>query len=227
MEYTVGSVADFISGKTTANKPKVVKKQIQKSSPNKRKAELVDEMEVTKPKKAKKKVPDNVDAISPLNGKGNKKLKKRKVQPVYQPDSDQKIAKGGRKLKEKSKEFKDQVDDTVTELTETKTLEGKKTPKHNAERRIEKKEKEERLEDPEIAARTIFIGNVPLGTSKKNLKKLFGTYGSIETIRFRGLPVADPNVPKKVAAIKQEFHPNRKSCISYIRYAESVLSIYV
>ncbi|XP_057654666.1 RNA-binding protein 34 [Diorhabda carinulata] len=74
--------------------------------------------------------------------------------------------------------------------------------------------------DPEELLRTVYVGNVPIDCKKKNIKSVFKKYGPIETLRFRGIPVADPKIPKKVAAIKKEFHPDRKSIFCFIRFVK-------
>lgn len=53
--------------------------------------------------------------------------------------------------------------------------------------------------DPELEARTIFVGNVPGGTKKKILRKLFKECGTVETIRLRGGAPNKPTKLKKVA----------------------------
>lgn len=83
-------------------------------------------------------------------------------------------------------------------------------------KQVEKKVK--RIPDPEELQRTIYVGNVPINSKKKQIKSVFKKYGPIETLRFRGIPVADPKIPKKVAAITKEFHPDRKSIFCYIRF---------
>ncbi|KAK3580373.1 hypothetical protein CHS0354_001488 [Potamilus streckersoni] len=88
-------------------------------------------------------------------------------------------------------------------------------PKMDREQqRLKRKLKLKRIKDTD--PRTIFIGNLPLSVTKKKLMKLFKKYGEIENIRYRCLPPADPNIPKKVVAIKKDFHSQRHNCVAYI-----------
>ncbi|XP_072169120.1 RNA-binding protein 34-like [Diadema setosum] len=83
-----------------------------------------------------------------------------------------------------------------------------------------KKIADQMTDDPAVLARTVFVGNLPLSVKKKELKGLFKVYGHIESIRFRSMGVADPNVSKKVAAIKKELTPNRSSFNAYIVFKD-------
>lgn len=56
-------------------------------------------------------------------------------------------------------------------------------------------ENDERLE------RTLFVGNVPLTATQKDIKKLFKPFGEVETVRIRGVTPENPRLPKKVALL--------------------------
>ena len=44
--------------------------------------------------------------------------------------------------------------------------------------------------------RTVFVGNVPLDTSRKQIEKLFGKHGTIEKVWFRSIALAhDSKIP--------------------------------
>ncbi|XP_076234456.1 uncharacterized protein LOC143179224 [Calliopsis andreniformis] len=75
------------------------------------------------------------------------------------------------------------------------------------------------LEELKMDKRTIFIGNLPVEVTKKQLKKEFKKHGYIETIRLRGIVAKTLNMPKKVAAITKEMHPKLKSVHAYIRFS--------
>ncbi|RZB39440.1 RNA-binding protein 34, partial [Asbolus verrucosus] len=132
-------------------------------------------------------------------------------------------------LKRNSVKTTDQINSVSTEKTPKKrklldTNENGSKPKksknsENAERRITQKVKnEKREEDPELLSRTVFVGNLPVTLNTKKFKKLFAKYGNIEAVRIRGVPIADPKTSKKVALIKKEFHPERKSFHGYVRF---------
>nr|XP_023018728.1 RNA-binding protein 34 [Leptinotarsa decemlineata] len=244
MEYTVGSLADLISGTNTPDKPKVVKKQFIKNEKvdstngidkkpklkdavKKKKSETGNSVEyelVKKTKKLKKRkaddLPDSTDDVKII------KKKKRRVDSAdsenerssenYQnleqcdlPDST-----GVKKTKKKKSKLNKNSD--IADSDDMKSSENLQNAKRRVEKAIEKKKKVYSEED---TARTIFVGNVPIKTGKKVLKEHFRKYGPIESLRFRGIPVADPKTAKKVAAIKKEFHPDRNSILCYIRFA--------
>ncbi|CAF5129491.1 unnamed protein product, partial [Rotaria sp. Silwood1] len=55
---------------------------------------------------------------------------------------------------------------------------------------IQKKttKQEREYEDSSIVnAQTVFVGNVPIGCSQKELKKLFSQFGTVKSIRLRNL----------------------------------------
>ncbi|CAH1164550.1 unnamed protein product [Phaedon cochleariae] len=199
MDYTVGSLADLISGSNTPNKPQVIKKKI------KRKSVPLDQ------------TPQ--DAGPTISKKKSKTVKSEDVLVSESPNAS---------LKSEKKKKKRKLDDTDMDLVDSGAEEDvgipEKKPKltqndQNAERRVKKKLKEEKkVENPEELARTIFVGNVPIKTNKKKVRRHFKKYGPIESLRFRGIPVADPKTSKKVAAIKKEFHPDRSNVYCYIRF---------
>ena len=87
-----------------------------------------------------------------------------------------------------------------------------------------KRKREVLLENEDVIkehnARTIFVGNVPHDVTIKKLTKLFEKYGSVESVRLRCPPLADPRVPKKVAVIKRDFHPERNSMHAFVRFVD-------
>ncbi|XP_063919236.1 RNA-binding protein 34-like [Zophobas morio] len=106
-------------------------------------------------------------------------------------------------------------------LEEDEPVKKKSKNAKNAEKRLSSKNKPKKQEeDPELRSRTVFVGNLPISVTPKKFKKLFTKYGQVESVRIRGVPVADPKTPKKVAIIKKEFHPDRKSFHGYVRFQE-------
>lgn len=116
-------------------------------------------------------------------------------------------------VKKPKKQKRKILDTDILDSDDSDTEEPKKKKKIIKDSEIEKKV----VEDPELKARTVFVGNVPLKCSKKSIKKLFRKYGIIDSLRIRGIPVANPKMTKKVAVIKQEFHPERNNVLCYIR----------
>eukprot|EP00795_Rhopilema_esculentum_P008697 gene8697-14717_t len=80
--------------------------------------------------------------------------------------------------------------------------------------------RESTVDEAERLSRTIFVGNVSIDATKKELKSIFSKYGKVESVRFRSVPVAGPKHSKKVAILKKEFHPERNTMNAYIVYEE-------
>ncbi|CAH1406519.1 unnamed protein product [Nezara viridula] len=68
--------------------------------------------------------------------------------------------------------------------------------------------------------RTIFIGNLPKTVERHELRKWFSRFGKVECVRLRSAPLADLEMPKKVAVIKKSFHENRSNIHAYIRFKD-------
>ncbi|CAF0952938.1 unnamed protein product [Didymodactylos carnosus] len=78
-------------------------------------------------------------------------------------------------------------------------------------------------EDPMIAnKRTIFVGNVPISCNQKDLKKLFSSYGKIESVRLRNIVPSEPKISKRVSFIRKQFHPSQKSLTAFIRFSHDI-----
>lgn len=68
---------------------------------------------------------------------------------------------------------------------------------------------------------TIFIGNVPVTTKEKELKKIFKAYGPIESVRFRSVPLNPKGKePLKVAFHRGAFAEGRDTMCAYIVYKD-------
>ncbi|CAH1958676.1 unnamed protein product [Acanthoscelides obtectus] len=250
MEYTIGSVADLITGKHTPNKPKISKKEVKMKKTEPQNMNAVAPKLTKKDGKRKKKhsaLPDFESAMDKFetfntgDSQNNKKNKKREFNQNKTKGEPSRVSSKRKSSNDtndstevpKKKKKKQPSNETVNSKKHSaKHLNGiedsdDETPdspvklshnQKNAERRIKDKKKSE--PNPEETAKTIYVGNVPLNTNKKQLKALFQKYGEIESLRFRGIPLADPRTPKRVAAIKKEFHPNRSSLYCYIRFFE-------
>jgi nucleolar protein 12 len=72
------------------------------------------------------------------------------------------------------------------------------------------------LQDPEVLARTAFVGNVPLSVKRKDLKQLFKPFGNIESVRLRGVIADVPNLPKKTALLARRLHKNCDALLAYV-----------
>lgn len=222
-DYAIGSIADLISGKTTPGKPKVVQKVFEKQSP---KTPIGSKKS---PKKAKVKTPGS--AKKQLNVSSEKKAQKstpRSKQKLSESvddetTSEQKFTPRGKRKSSENKETEQKTTPRskrkLSENAEVEAEEEIEPPKKKQNKGLNEKQKaKEKSENMKIFAdRTLFVGNVPLALSKAALKKFFSKYGAVESLRIRGVPVADVRVPKKVAFIKKEFHPKRTSVLCYVR----------
>lgn len=203
MDYSVGSLADLISGSNTPNKPKVIKKTFKQ--PNR-------VQENTRLEKVTKK------NIKNGNIKKQKFSMAIKDESIESPDdTTNKVTEGKKVVRNRKRNLQIDTSGAVDDASPLKKQKLNKNEK-NAERRIKKKIKEEsKTQDPVELERTIFVGNIPITCDKKKIKKHFKKYGEIETVRIRGIPVADLKTSKKVAAIKKEFNPNRSNVFCFIR----------
>ncbi|XP_062503028.1 RNA-binding protein 34-like isoform X2 [Corticium candelabrum] len=64
--------------------------------------------------------------------------------------------------------------------------------------------------------RTVFVGNLPVATTRRTLKKLFCKYGSIEATRLRGAIAYNPKLTKRASMIRKQFHPDQESVSGYV-----------
>merc|ERR1712100_544681 len=113
--------------------------------------------------------------------------------------------------KQESDNEDDSDDDLIAEMVPTakKAKKSKENIQEGDEKKPAKKKKDLKKEELEKTERTVFVGNLSVSTTRKELKKLFKQYGEVETVRIRSVPTKDPKQPKKVALIKKEFHKER------------------
>lgn len=192
MDYSVGSIAELISGKSSSNKQKVIQQEFKTVVP-------VATENTKKSKLAKVKLNKSV----PVPHENKKDKSKKRSRSLGESDE--------QPIKKKKKPERFNSTDNAPQHNKQNTQSKTK----NAEKRVKYKLKA--ASEEEVKDRTIFVGNVPLSVPKQKLKKLFMKYGQVDALRLRGVPVADPRVPKKVAFIKREFHPDRNSLHCYVR----------
>jgi nucleolar protein 12 len=92
--------------------------------------------------------------------------------------------------------------------------------KHDRMAQVKHEDSKEKKLDPEKEERTVYIGNLPISHTKKDLKKMLAEFGKIEAVRFRCAARPDMKTTKKVAVIKKTFHEERSSIAAYVRFAE-------
>ncbi|XP_029349050.1 RNA-binding protein 34 [Echeneis naucrates] len=93
---------------------------------------------------------------------------------------------------------------------------------NEAERWVMKRQrlKASREEEAIKGKRTVFVGNLPVGCTKKTLRSLFRDKGAIESIRFRSVVREDQSMSRKVAAIKRKIHPKKQSINAYVVFKD-------
>ncbi|KAM9460959.1 RNA-binding protein 34 [Clarias gariepinus] len=111
--------------------------------------------------------------------------------------------KGPKKVKRKAREA-NHDQETLEEELEAKR---RKVSRNKAEERIKLK-------------RTVFVGNLPVNCSKKDLKKIFKDVGAIESMRFRSVLREDPTMSRKVAAIRRQVDPKKTSINAYVVFKD-------
>jgi len=81
-------------------------------------------------------------------------------------------------------------------------------------------ETEDKSEDEEKSARTVFVGNLPLTYTRAKLLKFFKTCGDIETTRIRSVVPSKSNLPRKAATIKQSFNEKAHCVNGYVTFKD-------
>ena len=60
------------------------------------------------------------------------------------------------------------------------------------------------VSEAEVLARTVYVGNLPVDTTRKALRKHFAAYGTVSTARFRSASAANPKMGLRAAVITGE-----------------------
>ncbi|RWS23559.1 RNA-binding protein 34-like isoform X1 [Leptotrombidium deliense] len=184
----------------------------------------------------RKKIVQERDDIAESVAQKNEKRVKQKVAKVSKKlvsaplneESDEAGSESGSKEFECSSEYIEAHDEESEKsndnISGTDNDESGESSDDNSgdEQNIRQKRKKGKKDDPSKEARTIFIGNVPISVTTKELKKKFQQFGKIESIRFRGVIPSKPTIAPKVAAIKKGelSDKHRNSSIAYIVFKE-------
>jgi nucleolar protein 12 len=153
--------------------------------------------------------------------------KGKKVSIKYQAVHKPKKVKAKRKFTEEGVSVRHDKRQKIVNETDASSVKPDtvtSTPAGAVKRLKNKRKREVLLENEDVIkehnTRTIFVGNVPHDITAKKLRKLFEKYGTVESVRLRCPPLADPRVPKKVAVIKRDFHTERNSMHAFIRFVD-------
>lgn len=120
---------------------------------------------------------------------------------------------------------------TVQKINEKKDG-AKKEKKEKKKKRISKdtaeEGKEELIHEDEKARRTVFVGNVSLDATQKDVKKHFAKCGKVASVRLRYLPIAGCAVDEagnqklmmKVCANQKILTTAKDNCNAYVMFAD-------
>ena len=81
-------------------------------------------------------------------------------------------------------------------------------------RREEEEEREEK-HNREKLGRTVFVGNVPVETDRKELQKLFKAYGEVESVRLRSVALAKESL-LSYRKVRAYTHAHAHTCYSAV-----------
>jgi RNA recognition motif-containing protein len=116
-----------------------------------------------------------------------------------------------------------------TEAEDAKKKKRKRKVEEAAAEGTEEQSVDAAVEDSKVGDRdTIFVGNIPITESTKSLTKFFKTYGEIDSIRLRSVPVAGAKVDeagnqdlvRKVCVNSKKFGEQKGSFNAYIKFKE-------
>ncbi|GMF38703.1 unnamed protein product [Phytophthora lilii] len=132
--------------------------------------------------------------------------------------------------KETEKQEKQEKTEEETEEPEDGEKKKKKKKKHKKKKtdEEEKEEPEELTPEQEKNRRTVFVGNVSLDATQKDIKNHFSGCGKVESVRLRHLPIAGCAVDQagnqklmmKVCAIKKILTTAKDNCNAYVTFVE-------
>lgn len=65
----------------------------------------------------------------------------------------------------------------------------------------------------------MFVGNVPLDTTRKYIEKLFGKHGDVEKVWFRSIALEhETKLPQKAKIIQQKYGEQKDNKNAYVLY---------
>lgn len=218
-QYEIGSVANFVS-----QKPAEIakKKTLQKNQ------SVLDQLFA-----ASNDATNIVVANVPIPT--DKKAKRKKLRQLR--SSDQYAISNIPTSKKTQKDVEDLDEEEVDKILdagpdddddmEEEELESEKVSrklKKNEMKNI-KRNAENKGEIKEDSDRVILVKNLPTKIKRRTIHHFFAKFGKINAVWLRCAALADPAMPKKVAVIKQEFHPDRDSISAFVRFEKAESAI--
>ncbi|GAB0093706.1 uncharacterized protein DMENIID0001_088790 [Sergentomyia squamirostris] len=164
--------------KTKDIKGKKVKKlkKVENLEPAEEKIKDVVEEVSSKSKKRKNDASGEVESVPAIE---KKVKKKNKNQEEINNSGEKKEVESAARKEKKDKKSKPEVEKVAADP------EDEDESSDDFDDDLSSLKKDGPAYDPAQASRTIFVGNLPINTKKSHVKKYFGTFGEIQTVRFR------------------------------------------
>ncbi|ETK72752.1 hypothetical protein F441_20664 [Phytophthora nicotianae CJ01A1] len=148
-----------------------------------------------------------------------------------------KAKKNKKKQDEEENENEDEIEETTNDEAEdakAETNDGEKQKKKKKKSKKKTTDGDEGEEEKELtpddlkARRTVFVGNVSLDASQKDIKNHFSVCGKVESVRLRHLPIAgcavgqagNQKLMMKVCANKKILTTAKDNCNAYVTFVE-------
>lgn len=240
MEYKVGQLTAFLNKTSTDGSPLKEDNNINKK---KKKFKNFDQNEEIYETEKKKLIPsyENVIGKSPKENEtkiSSKKIKKNKKASDKSKSKEENSLEynkdvSGRKRRLDLTETEDETNfqkfkkqkRTLISSEEHEENLSVNVQRSDQNRRIRKKRKYNSSEDEDKNKRTIFVGNLPITFKKEKIRTLFRSFGDIESIRIRSAAPIKPSLPKKVAVIKNLYHPEITSHNAYVVFKTEQMAL--
>ena len=221
-EYAVGSVASFLSQKSTpaavAEPQKKKKKEPQKNQ------EVLNQLFAVSNVSAAPVIVANV----PVVAQPVKKLKRNKRNTdQYKIHTSNPKKKKDKTADELEDEVAEKVFDPETEQdpfdNDDEAIPSEKVARQMKKQEIKniKKKAMEKGTTKEGDEKVVIVKNLPIKVKRRSIHHMFAKFGPIESVWLRCAALIDPAMPKKVAVIKQQFHPDRQSITAFVRFKEA------
>ncbi|TMS23621.1 RNA-binding protein 34 [Larimichthys crocea] len=172
------------------------------------------------PKPVRKSIETKEEQKETPEVKGQPNQKKRKKPLKDKSEADQKLEN-----REMSLQIADEDEQEQDAPRKKKKKKGKGSElggENDVEQWVLKRQKlrAKKVEEVIKSKRTVFVGNLPIGCTKKTLQSIFKDKGSIESIRFRSVAREDPSMSRKVAVIQRKVHPKKQSINAYVVFKD-------
>ncbi|CAI5716160.1 unnamed protein product [Peronospora destructor] len=130
--------------------------------------------------------------------------------------------------KKKKKKDKKEAEGEKDQAEDGEQKKKTKKKKKKTEDGDEKQNKKESTMEDEKDRRTVFVGNVSLDATKKDIKNHFAVCGKVENMRLRNLPIAgcavgqagNQKLMMKVCANKKILTTAKDNCNAYVTFVE-------